>query len=485
MDSTFTFYNATSGPPDSFDPIDFDAANNVFLGRLLYSTPVEFDKDGVLTSFVLEEFLYDQKSRSLHFRVLPGALFEDGKPITGADLAMAIKRMAFFRPQFPVIEKIKGLKTWREKPQALASLPAGIRVEDRQVVVEFTEDIEHPLFRFALELFAIIPSEWINPADGKIRPGKPPESGRYKLVKGELLKPEFSFVKRTSVDNLPSTIDMNFRSWHDSLSLTKGKSGSYCIGGFGEIYLDLNVMKEFKDSGYKLIATPNAWHMVMKLNSTEGPFRDLELRRAFINRLRGEMAKRYPPGVRLEESVFTRLLEGYVGYSRERTVQDEDGLSSKFKAAFPSGLVWIGKDMHLPAVDDSIQATCAHFGISCNKLTRGQSRDKYYDLFVGLTGFWSYDPYGDVKMLFTPNLHKQLQDIAKDDQVQDKLSKLNDAQFEGKAALAKEFDRYIHDRYIYNVVAHFPFVFAYSDPHATGQGIPQSGTLPYPWMLAQ
>lgn len=88
-------------------------------------------------------------------------------------------------------------------------------------------------------------------------------------------------------------------------------------------------------------------------------------------------------------------------------------------------------------------------------------------------------------MLFTPNLHAQLQDIAKDKKIQDSLTKLNDAKYSDKAQLAKELDRYIHDSYIYNVVAHFPFVFAYSDADATGSGIPQSGTLPYPWMLVQ
>ena len=30
-----------TAPPNSFDPLDFDAANNFNLGRMLYSTPKE------------------------------------------------------------------------------------------------------------------------------------------------------------------------------------------------------------------------------------------------------------------------------------------------------------------------------------------------------------------------------------------------------------------------------------------------------------
>jgi hypothetical protein len=489
MDRNLAIFNAISGPPDSFDPLNFDSANNVFIGRLLYSTPIEFDDNGMLTSEILDSFDYDSNTRTVTFLLKHGIKYEDGSELSVEDLAMAIKRMAYTRPKFPVLEKIVGLSAWIQQKFPLAGMPHGIKINGREVKIALSEDLEHPLFRFSLELFAIVPSKCIDLETGKLTCVQPPESGRYRRAEGQLGHKDWSFSRRhgQKTESIPDNIKMTFRPWKESIELAKERNVPSVISGFGEVLLDPDMTRELSSGNFRIVSTPNAWHMVIKLNSAVGAFSDLELRRAFIMKLRQEMAKRYPEGVGLEESIFTRLLEGYVEYSKTEINVGEPNLNviNKFQSAFPKGLVWVGKEMYLPAVDDAIGTVCRSFGIKCQKLSRASARNQNYDLFVGLTGFWSYDPYGDIKMLFTPNLHKELQDVASDSKLQKMLSNLNLLDFPNKASAARELDRYIHEKYIYNVVAHFPFVFLYSKSESTGKGIPQSGTLPYPWMLSR
>ncbi len=487
---SLVFYNAISAPPDSFDPLDFDAANNVFLGRLLYATPLEFDSNGLLTSSVLDKFEYLAENKTLQFHLKSNLQYENGEPIRIEDVALAIQRMALSRPNFPVIEKISGLKGWLQQKYPLKGDLSGLHIDGDILTITFDEAVEHPLFRFALELFSIIPSSSIDLETAKLKGSRPPGSGYYKLVSGDLGQRKWEFERRNDSQNLgmPQRIEMDVQSWSDALSSAARRRPQFSVvAGFGDVYLDPSLSSEIEKMNFKTVATPDAWHMVMKLNSENGGFQKLEARRTFITKLRLKLKEHYPKNVKLEESVFSKLLQGYVDYSDGKgSPSPLDTLSKDIvKEAFPSGLTWVGQEMKLPAIDDSISETCFYFGIDCKKLVRSEAVGKHYDLFVGLTGFWSYDPYGDIKMLFTPNLHKQLQDIAKDQKVQSMLTDLNSPKVEEKSDLAKKLDKYLHDQYIYNVVAHFPFVFAYSDSSATGEGIPQSGTLPYPWMFAR
>lgn len=140
----------------SLDPLDADNTPNLPVARMIYATPLETTEQSQLTSTVLESFKYDRPSKTILWVVKENLKFDDGTPLTTDDVAFAVARMAYSRPKFPVIEHISGLEVWSKSKQALTSLPPGITIKDRQIQIKLDQDVEHPLFRFCLELFSII-----------------------------------------------------------------------------------------------------------------------------------------------------------------------------------------------------------------------------------------------------------------------------------------------------------------------------------------
>jgi ABC-type transport system substrate-binding protein len=157
------------GSPSSWDPLDFDNAQNLFTARMLYATPVEASPTGDLVSRVLESFAVNSDSTVITLTVAPNLKFEDATPLTADDVAFAIARMAFVRPKFPVLESILGLDMWRKSSQPLKGYPQGISVSDRVVTIQLNKSELRPLFRFSLEPFSIIPRRCVDTATNKLK----------------------------------------------------------------------------------------------------------------------------------------------------------------------------------------------------------------------------------------------------------------------------------------------------------------------------
>jgi ABC-type transport system substrate-binding protein len=82
-----------TGLPNSFDPLDADATQNLPVARMLYLTPLEASGDNQLQSEILESYKYDPATAKVTWMVKRGLTFSDGTEITPQDVAFAsIKR---------------------------------------------------------------------------------------------------------------------------------------------------------------------------------------------------------------------------------------------------------------------------------------------------------------------------------------------------------------------------------------------------------
>ena len=168
--------------PTSYDPLEADQTQNLPVARMIYHTPLEIDASDTISSQVLESFGYDKKTKTIKWTVKRNLTFNDGTPLTTDDVVLSIKRMLLTRPQFPVIESIEGKDQWLKEENPLTKIPFGIKVAGNEITISLTKDYPHPLFRFCLELFSIIPKKCVDLKSDKLTCDRPPESGRFAIV---------------------------------------------------------------------------------------------------------------------------------------------------------------------------------------------------------------------------------------------------------------------------------------------------------------
>ena len=147
-----------TGSDTSYDPLNADQTQNLPMMRMLYLTPLEVSDDDRLRSTILSHFSFDKKNRT----VLP-----------------------------------------------LKYNPTGIKIFGQRIEIKLSEDVEHPLFRFTLELFSIIPKSCISLNSGRLTCEIPAFSGPYELIGTDAKNPLFR--KRKGIEdvfykNIPSEI---------------------------------------------------------------------------------------------------------------------------------------------------------------------------------------------------------------------------------------------------------------------------------------
>ena len=100
--------------------------------------------------------------------------------------------------------------------------------------------------------------------------------------------------------------------------------------------------------------------------------------------------------------------------------------------------------------------------------------------FPAGSGFWANDPVGDLKMLFTPNLHKPLNFITKDETLQKLINDLVEDQMNTSFYFA--VNKYLHDEALFNVYTHVRR-FYFSKNKSNLKQIPHGSAAPTPWQV--
>ena len=433
--SLATFVITETGKFTSLDPLDGDSSQNLPVARMLYATPVEIFSGNTLGSRVLESFDYDVNKKSIQWVVRSGMTYSDGSTISPDDIAFAVARMAFSRPDFPVIKLIHGLKKWSSGAAPLKSYPDGIKINGNKITIQLTEDYPHPQFRFCLELFSIIPKGCVDPETNKISCATIPTSGYYGLK--ENIDRNLTFKKRADIDKIqgktyPDQIQILYRDPEEAFS-AQDFDGDNAVILSSESKVTREQLKVV-ESKLKVEYTPAAWFTILQINPSIAPFNEAQCRFEFSEVFR----KNYEnvSGDISESSVFTKVVAGYQNHADLlKSVSEKQPLDSsdKCRQKLTGIKVPWGFDKTTPKTFvDAMKLTAKELGIEFIGPSQFKDRKEEVENFIsgkstfmyGRTGFWALDPTGDIQMLFTPNLHKGLQHFWSDEKLQSLLGQV-------------------------------------------------------------
>ncbi|MEQ1664420.1 MAG: ABC transporter substrate-binding protein [Bdellovibrionales bacterium] len=457
-DSVLNYVITETTAATSLDPLDADKTQNLPLTRMIYATPIEMDSHDRFSSLVLESFKFDQVTNSIKFVVKNGLKFSDGTEITTDDVAFAVARMAFQRPKFPVLEHIKGLSTWVKSNSPLRSYPSGISVSKNTVTIALVKEVTHPLFRFSLELFSIIPKKCVDLDSNKIICSSIPSSGRY--VMAERSDAMISFVKRVEYSQFASPKKITFKYMPAPELASKAHlfNENTAVAG-NEVMFSLKDIESLKRSG-QLNFLPASRFAMLLINPENKPFDDIRCRQIFAQEFRNQYAEIVGDKSALEESLFTKILPGYLPKSALSFKLSAETVTTCKEKLSTAKIKWgyVDKERDTPFVQ-SIGQTVKALGIKTEPKIFSSKQELSEALIAGQinfmnlnSGFWALDPSGDLQMLFTPNLHPQLQHLSSDPKLQD-LIKIVATHTDDVKAYEK-VNSYLHDGAIFNVYSH-------------------------------
>ncbi|NJM10475.1 MAG: hypothetical protein HC883_06425 [Bdellovibrionaceae bacterium] len=141
--------------------------------------------------------------------------------------------------------------------------------------------------------------------------------------------------------------------------------------------------------------------------------------------------------------------------------------------------------------DTLISGTLATLGNKSTVPVRVSHRQEAIDLFSSGnspffrfgSGFWAQDPAGDISMMLTPGLHKQLRYLARDAKIRAAVEPIRGG--DASSGMADAFQRLnfaLIDSGLIAVVRHFGFVYGFNPPVESAR-LPLAMQLPYPWQL--
>lgn len=489
----YTYVITETAQATSLDPLDADQTINMPVARMIYATPVEINLNGDLTSSVLESFEYDEKSNAITWKMKAGLKYSDGSFITADHVAFAVARMIHARPDFPVTEDIVGIKEWLKDKTPLKSLPMGIRVDGSVIKISFSRKQDHPLFRFCLELFSIIPKSCVNLETGKINCNDIPTSGYYQITSKSKNLIEFSLKKESEISahSIPIKITFKYMTTPELL-LNLDKLDSHTIVAGTDLQFTASEMKNFK-SKMNISFAPASRIVSLLLNPDVQTFKDVKCRHAFSQAFRTAFNKVANDIQLLEYSTFTDLLPGYMTKEElkknSRVQLSDDDLElckTKFKE-FP--IKWIKAKNNPSSVFVKVmEQVFTELGIPKSEPLELDTLATAGELFLKgevsvvsfQTGFWAFDPAGDVQMLMTPNMHKALNFVSRDHEMQSLIRNIKKSNLDKKSFA--QLNQHIFDEATFSVYTHIRRFYAAYDKSLIMEA-PVSITSPAPWQV--
>ena len=494
-DPTHKFIITESGTPSSYDPLDADSADNLPLARMIYLTPLEVSGDDRLTSTLLKSFSYDSTSLTATWIVREGLNFSDGTPITPDDVAFAVARMAHRRPGFPVIMEIAGIDKWVHSVKPLYSFPEGIKVDGQAIKITFTSRINHPLFRFCLELFSVIPRSSVDQDTGRLKTKQPPTSGYYVISSRE--DSTISFTRRPDIkmpgqEHAPKTIKFIYVKPQDLLSQAN-MIDDLTIAATNEALFKPEELKTLVSS-FDQRDLPKAKFRAILINPDAAPFKNKMCRQIFAQSFREEYAKLMGSTDAIEGSISPKVVTGYAPLNAmtsalpAHTTQEikkclDDIARVPIKAVFKKGTTTL--------FQEAVKNTLVRLGQPNAEPIAVDTFEKADQLFlegkaqlaaIG-SGLWALDPFGDLQMLFTAGLHAPLVHLQRDSELQKMLATLRTEMPPAeRVALALKVNQHLFEDATFNVYTHTRRFYLSKKGISRGY-LQASITSPAPWQL--
>lgn len=477
---------------NSLDPLDADKTINLPVARMLYLTPLQITKDNDLASSVLESFSFDEKTKTIYWKVKSGLKFSDASEITADDVAFSVTRMAHKRPKFPVVESIEGLDSWLKQKVPLKTLPSGIKVSGNVITIKLNHKYPTPLFRFCLELFSIIPKKCVNLETSQLNCAKIPTSGFYKIARESESSVEFE-RSHLEKDNFDGPEKIKFEYWPMvSVESRLNELDENTVLSGSESFFKTDALNSLEKE-YKIHFLPAARFTDLDINKNHEFFKDKLCRQIFVKFFRESFEQIAGNYFNLESSIFTKIVPGYLSSSELNKksfgkIKESDVVKCKEKIKSSPPAWGIAESEKNANINKALQLTFKKLGSSENPTMVLKTKSELGDLFdsgklsifYGGSGFWAQDAAGDLQMLFTPGLHKSLDFVTQDTGLQSLIQKLKEDPTNKSRFV--EINQYIHDEALFNVYSHVRRFFV-SKKSSQNLVLPFAITSPFPWHL--
>lgn len=461
---TIILTNELSG--NSFDPLDASLSKNMRTMRLLYETPIRFDKNGFMVSNVLTKFSFNPKEKQITFTIKEKFKYSDGTVVTVWDLALAVKRMLLARPEHPAVHHIEGLKEWLNLKHPLKHMPSGFSIVNNTLNIRYTENEPQQLKWFANEIFSIIPEGCVDKNTSNLLCKIPPFSGEYELVQNEI--PFLSFKQRYPRQDKPGKIRFVHISPVRIIKFLDFYRGNHVITA-DDIYIPPDHRNILKNR-FKQNSVPESRFMGIILNTHVPPFNNLRVRQYFAKEYRKTLKQLFGYS---DGSIFTRMMPGYVPLEvletqiPEFSIEEEHDIIVVLRKNPP---LWLAR-----AIDgdhDPFQFYLSHtlkrLGIKQKPpIERIKSAKEYLESWKSgkhninrvYTGLGGPDPTNDLKMLFAKNMYYFMDDLYKDKALQDLMNKINHTSVEEiDQQHLKKINAHLFEQAIFSTVINYTLV---------------------------
>ena len=467
-DSMRKFITTKGGVPTSFDPLNADSSENFHVALMMYLTPIELSVHDELRSTLLSEFSYDRTLNKMTWIVKDGPTFSDGSKITPEDVAFSVSRMAFSKPNFPVLQNIVGIGAWIASKNPLATFPPGIKIFGQKIIVSFDKPVRHPLARFVLTTFSVIPRKCVDLISNKLTCDTPVSSGYFRLQKKEQGGRSWVFERRKEYQELenkklPDLLAIEFWSPESVIKNLPQLDSNTVIRTHESSYTpeDLSLLKMHTQQSTRNGSSFGCFN----LNPKVKPFQELGCRKVFVDLFREQYQKLFQSSLPLESSLFTRLLPGYLQQSefKKYEVKNRPDCLEKIKNNPPLYANLIGHN-DFSLFHKTMVKVYEKLGVTnINPIeinTRKEMRELFLagkiSLFVSSSQFWELDPGGDLKMFLTPNMHPPLKFVTEDLQLQALVSQVDSTEDPIKnRKYFEDINLFIYDQALLNVYSHF------------------------------
>ncbi len=482
-------------PHSSLDPLDADASNNIRVARMLFSTPIHTSLKDKLESFVLESFSYSPEERRVDLNLKENLFFSDGTPLTEHDIALSITRMLYTRPYFPTIKHIAGKDEWLKEKFPLKSLPKGIKIAPGKISIWYDTPVKHPLFRFTLEIFGIIPSKCIDLEKNIITCSDIPLSGPYKI--SNKLDKVTDFVLRDDFQKemtgwMPKKISFIYDSLDTFIQKNENSNNTEIVLMGLTSEATNSELQKLKDK-YFVRFLPKSGMSYLLINNSNPLFKNRICRQLFADRFRATFTKMADKPELSSSSFWPQIVGGYIGDFELTSTRNysESDINECTAALKFSGVKWgaMSKNKNSFFVQ-AIKETIKSFGIESEPILYNDIAKRsddfnngYLDIGLYFTGLWPLDPYGDAEMLFSPGMHTQHKAFHNDIHLQTSISTLNsDIPVQQGTEIARELNQYLFQEAMFNVYAHMSTFYASKNAN-TLKHLPSAVTGAYPWQV--
>ena len=355
--------------------------------------------------------------------------------------------------------------------------------------VKFNKKIEHPLYRFCLELFSIIPKRCVNLSTNKIECAELPASGHYTIVNRGVSSISFKSRNLNPALKIPSAIKFEYISPKEVNSKIASFDDQTVISGT-DLQFSISDLTNMKEK-FQISFAPASRIVALLINPKSKPFDNPKCRLFFANAFRKTFASIVNNELRAEASLSTDILPGYLNnHDLEASATLNEKEIEECRAELSKNAVkWLKAQSHAESI--FVKVMERGFGqMGVPNSTPKESKDlsvagnffakDEISVVSFQSGFWALDPEGDIQMLFTPGFAQALEFVTSDEKMLSLVRALKTSS--DKPASFAQLNRYMYTDAKFNVYAHARRFFAAKDRSMIAEA-PNSITAPAPWQV--